>query len=128
MENWREFVWQLIIGVLVVFFGGWALGGVLNLAATANPQMVSAIFCPAGSSALWTSDQANPTISCLDQSGASVPALTEAESVALQRIYFYRPSYFVMAILVIGWFIWSYSRKRMRRQASLWKESRAERL
>ena len=107
---WQEFVWQLLMGLLIIFVGGWILGGVLNLAAMASPKMVSTIFCPAGSTATWISnlDSNAPngsTISCLDRNGVSVPTLTDAESVALQRKYFYRPSYIIMIILVIGWFI-----------------------
>jgi len=114
---WQEFVWQLLIGLLIIFFGGWVLGGVLNLAAMASPQMVSTIFCPAGSTATWKSepDQRNSNgspISCRDRNGASVPTLTDAESIALQRKYFYMPSSIIMVILVIGWFIRSLFGKR----------------
>lgn len=119
---WQEFVWQLLIGLLVIFVGGWILGGVLNLAAMASPQVVSAIFCPVGSTATWKSgvDSNTPNgsgISCLDRNGAAVPTLTDAESVALQRKYFYRPSDIILIILVIGWFIRS-SIRQARTQAN----------
>ena len=116
MKTWQDLVWQLLIGLSVIFFGGWMLGAVLNLGAMAIPQMVSAIFCPAGSTATRNSDldQSGPnglTISCHDRNGASVPTLTDAESIALQRKYFYRPSNIIMIILVIGWLIRSYVRQ-----------------
>ena len=117
MEKRREFVWQLLIGVLVIFFGGWILGSVLNLVAMASPQVVGLVFCPAGSTAAHGSafDQSgqNGTILCLDQNGKSVPALTDADSIVLQRKYFYRSSNIIMIILVGGWFIW-----RRRRNAA----------
>jgi hypothetical protein len=114
---WQDLVWQLLIGLLVIFFGGRVVGGVVNLAAMASPQMVSTIFCPSGSTATWNSEpnqgiSNGSSISCRDQNGASVPTLTDAESITLERKYFYRPSYILMVILVIGWFIRSSFGKR----------------
>ena len=122
MKNWQDLVWQLFTAVLVIFFGGWVLGSILNFAALANPQMVSSIFCPAGSTVVKASDthDAGPNgsaISCHDpKNGASVESLTEDESIVLQRKYFYRPSFLIMIILVVGWFIWSSSQNRIRKQ------------
>jgi hypothetical protein len=111
MEKWRDFVWHLLLGVLVIFIGGWILGGILNLVAMVSPQMVSKMFCPAGSTAKYgpTFDQPGQngsTLACQDQNGKSVPPLSDADSIVLQRQYFYRPSYIIMIILVVGWFIW----------------------
>jgi len=116
MEKWIDFVWQLFFGVLVIFFGGWMLGSLLNIVALSNPQMVSMMFCPQGSTAIR-----NPTfgqsvhddsaISCLSQDGATLPNLTGADSLALQRAYFYVPGNIVMIILVVGWFIWRWRKK-----------------
>ena len=116
MEKWREFIWQLLIGVLIIFFGGWILGSMLNLGAMVSPHMVSLVFCPAGSTAShgWTFGQSGnngSTISCQDQNGASVPTLAEADSIVLQRKYFYRPSNIIMIILVCVWLIWQRRRK-----------------
>ena len=121
MEKWQEFIWQLMISVFVIFFGGWILGGVLNLVAMASPQMVSIIFCPAGSTAIYGSaiDQPNrdrSVISCQDQNGASTQTLSYAERVVLQRKYFSTPGNIIMFILVVGWFIWQ---KKKRKQANL---------
>ena len=111
MEKWQKFAWQLLIGLIIIFFGGWMLGSILNLVAMASPQMVSTIFCPAGSTAtqgtaFGQSSQNGSTIACQDRNGASVPTLTDAESITLQRKYFYTPSSVIMIILVVGWFIW----------------------
>jgi len=111
VEKRQKFVWQLLIGLLIIFFGGWMLGGILNLVAMASPQMVSTMFCPAGSTATQgtafdQSSQNGSTISCQDRNGASVPALTDAESITLQRKYFYTPSSIIIITLVVGWFIW----------------------
>ena len=121
MKNWQNLVWRVFIAVLVIFFGGWVLGSILNFAALANPQEVSSIFCPAGSTAVKASandaSSNGSAISCHDpKNGTSVPSLTEDESIVLQRKYFYRPSYLTMIILVVGWFIWSSSQKIMRKQ------------
>ncbi len=116
MRNFQDLVWQMLFAVSIVFFGGWVLGSVLNLLATASPQMVSVMFCPTGSTAAWTTNEdQSRTISCTDKGGNSVPALSEDESIVLQRRYFYRPSYLVMIVLVIGWFIWSHRRSRVSR-------------
>jgi hypothetical protein len=123
MEKWPEFVWHLFIGVLVIFFGGWLLGSFLNLVAMASPHMVSQMFCPAGSTATYGSafnqPSNNGTISCQDKAGASVPALSNADSIVLQRKYFYLPSNIIMIILVIGWFIWRLIWRRKKNEANL---------
>jgi hypothetical protein len=124
MKTWQDFEWQLLIGLLVIFFGGWVLGIVMNLAAMAIPQMVSIVFCPAGSTATQNSDlgQQRPndsTLSCHDPNGKYVPTLSDAESVVLQRKYFYRPSTIIMIILVIVWFIRSSIRQKKRNQANM---------
>ena len=109
MEKWVDFVWQALFGLLIVFFGGWILGGMLNFAALASPQLVSAMFCPAGSTAIReaTVDRSSPegsAILCVTRSGASVPNLSEDDSRVLQRAYFFAPSDIIMIVLVVGWF------------------------
>src|SRR5258706_4652098 len=101
MKNWQEFVWQLLIGLLVIFCGRWILGGLVNMIAMASPQMVSTIFCPTGSTATrdYQPSQNGLPISCHDGNGASVQTLTDDESVALQRKYFYTPSIIIMIVL-----------------------------
>jgi hypothetical protein len=115
MKNWQDIVWKLLFGIVIIFFGGWLLGGVLNLVAMASPRMVSVVFCPIGS----TATALRPgQIVCHDQNGGSIPTLTEAESVALQRKYFYTPSLIVMVMLVIGWLLWPSLRQVKRKQAN----------
>ena len=111
MEKWRDIVWDLLISVLVIFFGGWILGSVVNQVAMASPQMVSLVFCPAGSTAIYDSVFAQPNqngsaMMCRDRNGASLPTIKDADSVVLQRKYFYRPANYLMIILVVGWVIW----------------------
>jgi len=123
MKDWQDFVWQLLIGLVIIFFGGWILGSLLNLVAMASPQLVSIIFCPAGSTATQNPAFDQPSqnglkISCHDRSGASVPTLTDAESIALQRKYFYTPSNIIMIILVVGRFIRSSIRGMRKNQAT----------
>ncbi len=114
LKNWQDLVWQVLIGLLVVFIGGWMLGGVINFAAMASPQLVSAVFCPAGAAATWepAGEQGGSRLACHDPDGTFEPPLTDAESVALQRKYFYMPSYFVMGILAVGWYVRAEVRKR----------------
>ena len=104
MKNWQDLVWKLLFGILIIFFGGWILGGALNLVAMASPRMASAVFCPAGSTA--TADSRPGQIVCHDQNGETVPTLTESESVALQRKYFYTPSVIIILVLIFGWLVW----------------------
>lgn len=117
MEKWWEFVWDLLIGVLVIFIGGWILGMILNLVALASPQMVSLMFCPAGSTSIHGSVFNQPvqngsTITCQDQNGKYVPNLSDADSIIMQRKYIYRPSNYIMIILVVGWIILRRVRKK----------------
>jgi hypothetical protein len=116
---WQDFVWRLLGSLLIIFFGGWIVGSVLNFAGMANPQIAGKVSCPEGSTATWQSnpDQRGSTISCHDQNGHLVPALSDAESVVLQRKYFYRPSFISMVFLATGWFIWS-SIRQVRNQGN----------
>jgi len=107
MEKRWGFVFDLLIGVLVIFIGGWILGSVLNFVALASPHMVSLMFCPEGSTAIHGSP-----ISCRDQNGKSVPALSDADSIVKQRKYIFRPSTIILSILVVGWFIFRRIRKK----------------
>jgi len=73
--------------------------------------MVSLVYCPAGSTATYISvfDMSirnGSTITCRDQNGKTVPNLSDAESIVIQRQYFYRPSDYILIILVVGWLIW----------------------
>jgi len=101
MEKWRDIVWDLLIGVLVIFFGGWIMGSVVNQVAMASPHMVSLVFCPAGS----TTTTGLPII-CRDGNGTVKPPLADEDSIVIQRKYFYRPSTYALIILVIGWVVW----------------------
>ena len=122
MEKLRELVWLLLIGVLVVFFGGWILGSILNLVTLESPPMVSKMFCPEGSTARRVSavDQPgrNGSITCRDQDGVSVPALSDEESIVMQRKYIYRPSYIIMIVLVVGWLLWRLIFRRKRDESN----------
>lgn len=117
---WQDFVWRFLASLLIIFFGGWLVGSLLNFAGMANPHMVSKIFCPENSTGTWKSDpdQGTTIISCHDPDGQIVPPLSDADSVVLQREYFYRPSYISMAFLATGWFIWS-SIRQIRNQGNV---------
>lgn len=116
MKDWQDIVWKLLFGIVIIFFGGWILGGVFNLVAMASPRMASVVFCPAGSTA--TSDSRPGQIICHDAKGESVPALSEAASVAIQRKYFYTPGVIAMLILTLGWFLWPTIQRMRRKQAN----------
>ncbi len=110
MKIWRDSVWKVLISLVVIFLGGGLLAGFLTLVFTANPRTVSQIFCPPGSTAAVNPnyEEGSPNSSlilCHDSIGASVPPLTEDQSMAFQRKYLFFPSYLLMTILVIGWFL-----------------------
>ena len=120
---WQDYVWRFLGCALIIFFGGWLLGSALNFAGMASPQVVSKLFCPEGSTATWVlspgqGDQNSQTISCQDQNGHIVLTLPVEQTIALQRKYFYRPSFIIMAVLATAWFIWS-SIREFRNQANL---------
>lgn len=115
MKNWQDIVWKLLFGIIITFFGGWILGGMLNLAAMASPRMASVVFCPAGSMA--TASRPGQIL-CHDANGVAVPTLSEAESIAIQRKYFYTPSAIAILILVIVWLVWPSLRRVKRKQAN----------
>jgi hypothetical protein len=110
MNDWRDLIWKVFFGMVIIFFGGAILGGTLNLMAAANPTTASLFYCPKGKTAILNPDpdQRDPLkfpILCTDQNGVSLPSLPASQSLALQRRYFYMPSYVLLSVLVTGWII-----------------------
>ena len=115
MKSLQEFAWKLVIALVIIFGGGWLLGMVFNIAALLSPQMVTKVECPDGSTVKeeWVQmswdepGQKTLTFQCLDQNGKSVPTLTDEQTKEAGYKYFTVPGFIVMAVLVVGWFIWS---------------------
>lgn len=105
MKDWQDVVWQLLFGMIIVFLGGWIVGSLVNFTAMLSPGIESKVLCPQGSY-ITQGSTTTTTLTCYDANNAPVPPLSTAESVALQRKYFYLPSNILMIILVIGWIIW----------------------
>ena len=106
MKLWESLVWKLLFALLIIFIGGGILAFVLSSAVALSPGIANLIYCPHGSIAAANSefDEQLPIL-CHDQNGVSVPPLTNAQSMDLQRKYFHIPSYIIMSILAIGWLI-----------------------
>jgi len=108
MKDWQDLIWQTLLGLLIIFIGGGILGGALNLIVAAIPETAGLIFCPEGRTAIVNPD-ANQRdrfpILCQDQNGVSLPPLPDSQITALQRKYFYTPSYIIVSVLVVGWFL-----------------------
>jgi len=117
MKDWHyDLFWKVFIGIVVIFFGGAILGGTLNLIAATNPKTASLLFCPKGSTVIVNPDpdQRDPNrfpLLCQDQNGVSLHSLPDSQSLALQRKYFYTPSYILVSVLVIGWLILPFIQK-----------------
>src|SRR5690349_5695485 len=111
MKNWQDLVWQLLFGLIIIYLGGWILGSFVNFAAMVSPGIESKVLCPQGSF-ITARSTAVATLTCYDANDAPVPPLSEAESVALQRKYFYLPSNIFMLLLVIGWLVWHRTRRQ----------------
>ncbi len=111
---------RIVLAIILVFGGGWFMGGILNTAAILSPQLVSAVKCPAGSTAKqeyvqMSFDQPGQktlTFHCLDSSGNDVSLLSDAESNAMQYRIFYPAGVVFMAVLVAAWFIVSAVRRK----------------
>lgn len=117
----NSLMWRVIITLVLIFGGGWFLGGALNAAALVSPQLVSKIECPAGTTVKMEMvqqsfdepGQKTLTFQCVDQSGNRVPTRPEAEISAAEYRIFYTAGVVVMAILVAAWYIRSAVRGRM---------------
>ena len=122
MGNPRKLLFQVVVSLIVVLACGWMLGGTLNLAAIVSPQAVTAIDCPAGSTASvdWVQQsfdqpgQKTMVVTCHQHDGTTVTPLSDAQSQALEYRYFFPAGVVLMALAVIGfWFA-----KLLRRQKS----------
>ena len=113
MGSLQKLAWKAVIVVVLIFGGGWFIGGVLNLTALLSPQLVSKMECPAGSTvrenfvqqSFDQPGQKTLTFSCVDQGGNPVSPLTNAETQAAEFRTFYPAGVIVMALLVAAWFI-----------------------
>jgi len=109
----NKFFARLVIAIVLIFGGGWFLGGTLNLAALLVPSLVSKVECPAGASAKqeykqMSFDQPGQktlTLSCVDASGNPVPTLSDAQIQSNEYKIFYPAGVIVMALIVAAWFI-----------------------
>jgi hypothetical protein len=127
MSGSRKFIFQFVLGLAIVLFGGWVLGGIFNLVGLISPQVVSTIDCPAGSTAKvdWVQrsydqpGQKSMTVTCHDASGSPVTPLTDAQSQALEYKYFFPAGALTMAVVVAAWFVGSAIQQRKAGQAGV---------
>ncbi len=113
MNNLQSIALKGALVLVIIFFGGWMLGGIINLVALFNPQVVTLVNCPEGSTAHtdWVQQsfdqpgQKTLTITCLAPDGTHVTPLSDAATSAIQYRYFYPAGVIGMALLVVAWFI-----------------------
>ncbi len=125
MSNSQKWIWKSILVLILIFGGGWIVGAIFNIAALANPALVSQIECPAGTTVKkdWTQQsfdhpgQKTLTLQCLDSSGKPVPTLPDAQISAAEYKLFYTAGVLTMAVIVAVWLIRS-SFKGVRAKAS----------
>ena len=119
MQNW---VWKLLLALVIVFFAGPILSTALTLLALASPPVANLAFCPPGSTANIHPDPFASTtqvfaIVCHAPSGPAKVGFSETDIWTLERGYFHAASYIVVALLVVAWYLWSWIHK--------WLESRS---
>jgi hypothetical protein len=122
MEGSKKFVVRLVIALVLIFGGGWFVGGTLNLAALVSPSLVSKMECQPGSTAqkdfkqqsFDQPGQKTLTFTCVDSSGKTVPPLKNDETQAMEFKTFYPAGVVLMALIVAAWFIGSAIRGRMK--------------
>ena len=109
----NKFIVRLVIALVIVFGGGWFMGGVLNTAALLSPALVSQMKCSAGATAKQDyvqqsfdqPGQKTLTFSCVNADGSSVPLLTDAQTQANENRVFYPAGVIVMALIVAAWYV-----------------------
>ena len=122
MLSWQDYVWRLLGGLLAIFLGGGLLAGTVTFIAVSIPPVANHVFCPTGRVARANPDPAKRdskefAILCYDQRGSAVVALPQSESQALERKYFYTPSYILTTLLVVSWFVRPFLRQKMRNKS-----------
>jgi hypothetical protein len=117
--NIKKIAGRLLYSLILIFFGGWILGGLLNTAAFLSPQFLTQIQCLPGSTIKkeWVQQsfdqpgQKTLTLQCVNQSGTPVHMRPDAEVRALEYTYFYPAGVILMAVILSTWTIVSYRRK-----------------
>ncbi len=105
----KKFIQQAVLILILVFGGGWFVGGVLDLGSLLVPPLLNVIKCPAGATAIqsyvqMSYDQPGQTslvIHCQGQDGHLVDLLPDPVSNAIQYQIFY-PAGVVTVLLLIG--------------------------
>ncbi len=109
----QKFIRRSVLILILVFGGGWFVGGVLDLGSLLVPPLLSVIKCPAGATAIQDyvqmsydqPGQKSLVIHCQGKDGHLVDLLSDYESNALQYQIFYPAGVIVVAVLVALWFI-----------------------
>jgi len=119
MTNLPKVLLRIVIALIVILVGGWILMFMANVVAfIASPQMIAKFECPAGTTIQGEyvnsadSTESIYNYECIDHNGNAVPTNTPDQVTAAEYRYFYPPSVAFMALLVIGWYVWSAVRKR----------------
>ncbi len=105
----QKFIRRSVLILILVFGGGWFIGGVLDLGSLLVPPLLSVIKCPAGATAIQDyvqmsydqPGQKSLVIHCQGKDGHLVDLLSDYESNALQYQIFY-PAGVVTVLLLIG--------------------------
>jgi hypothetical protein len=111
LNKQKNLALRIVIALIVVFGGGWILGGILNMAAILSPILVGKMQCPPGSGVRENMSpqsfdqpgQKTLTFECVDQARNPVPALADAQTKALEYRYFFPAGVALMALAVIAW-------------------------
>ena len=119
MKNWQDWVWYPLFSLLIVFFGGAILSGVVTFIAVASPPVANLAFCPLGRVAKinpnpFKSKSEQFGIICYDQKGSAVVAFPYTDLWDLERNYFHTPCIIFVSVLVVGYFVKRYMKQKLR--------------
>ncbi len=119
MKNWQDWIWRSLFGLLVIFFAGEILSVALTFIALASPPLANLVFCPPGQVAKISPDPFNSKteefgITCYDRAGSALVAFPSTDLWFLERDYFRAPSYILVGVLLVGWYLNRSMKQKMR--------------
>ena len=121
MQNW---VWKLLLALVIIFFAAPLLSTALTLLALASPPLADLAFCPPGSTAdihpspFETTTQTFAIV-CSAPSGPANVLFSQTDIWTLERGYFHAASTIAAALLVVAWYLWSWIHKWLQSRSNL---------
>ncbi len=123
MKTLQDWLWKLLLGVVIIFFARQVLSTAVTFLALASPPVANLAFCPLDRVGRINPDPFKSSaqgfgIICYDQSGSAMVIFSYTDIWTLERDYFHTASYTVVTLLVVAWYLRPFIRQRIKSKSN----------